>query len=1075
MKRLNLLYLALCLCVFISCNSGGGKGDDSALSSEAVDTPFTIHSESELIGGPVAQGRVGDFLLKNNRIRLIIQKARKNAGLNSYGGNIIDADLVRSDGQGQDNFGSIFPLVNVEWTINNRRFEVIKDGKDGGAKILRAYGTIDVYDYLDVDFIADVAEGFVGQKLSYANRFDDRRDPFDIYDDLKGVNPDVVTDYTLMPDTNYVEIKTTITNEGDKDAKLPLGQFINGSGQVSLLVPGFGFTPDLALQITANVPAIIYAGFDNVDVSYGYFFPSNQFIDPKTSEPYKSTMVSYSGVTGLIIGEEFLKLAPLGSGGQEPEIHTTIPAHGNRTLTGYFVVGNGSAGSVLDAGLDILGAKARPVTGLVTFRDGTPVGGATVAIMLKGQTLITFRTDKNGRITGRLPTGGDIESKRFGGGLYSVMAEMPGYHANGTTNPATCDPEDIDVATKDVIRFECVLGETGIVQIDNPVTETETSLAIAARLTIVGIDPSPNKVGSSGKFKSIIEWDQPFGINDIKYITAKGTIDLTDKNQFNLEPGTYRFVISHGPEYTAYEEVVKIDPSGTFKIKDVKLNRAVKTKGFVNTDFHVHSISSPDSSLPLEMRVLTASAEGMDVLQSSDHDYITDYQNAAQRLMSEGIIPDKSLKTASGDEITPNHYGHLNAFPLVADPNDPEGGPVDWSLSDKKIISPKTDYIWTLDELIQKVRDVPGEKVIQVNHIMDMPSGIPLACGWITTPFYGKDFGVRPFSSYADPVERRMPPATSSSFPLPLGTSGLMTTKFDSIELIIGNGVHEGGQFMRSALPTWFNFLNLGLIVTATADSDSHDSGLNPIGLPRNFVASSIDPRDNLGDDFADIDLNEYAINIRNHHVTVSVGPIIQMSATSESGKAAFIGDAIIGRRIQFTINVNAPSWGWFDSIEIYANTEPIPVDDTTDMPMQGQAANPADFYKPYHIPRYTYEPTRAFRLSDGTLENWKEKDGVISADVTFEMTVNEDTWVVALARGTKNTKGYRSLFPIATKALIKETDVPADVDPANLALTHADPKVGAPGMAFTNPIFVDVDGDGFQSKYVRDGSSPLK
>ncbi len=192
------------------------------------------------------------------------------------------------------------------------------------------------------------------------------------------------------------------------------------------------------------------------------------------------------------------------------------------------------------------------------------------------------------------------------------------------------------------------------------------------------------------------------------------------------------------------------------------------------------------------------------------------------------------------------------------------------------------------------------------------------------------------------------------------------------------------------------------------------------------------------------------------------------MSAKNESGEKVSIGEKISGRDIDVTVSVSAPSWAWFDTVEIYANSEPIPIDDDTGIPMQGSAADPASFYKPYHIPKYTYNTSRVFRLSDGTLENWSEEGGVISASVSFKMNFSEDSWVVALARGTRKTDGYRSLFPVVTNVLVKSGKEPEEFDPADLSSFHADKKVGAVAWGLSNPIYVDVDGNGFQAKWER-------
>ena len=1039
------------------------------------DTALTINDESQLIGGPTSQGRIGDVLLSNDKIRVIIQKPHKNAGVNSFGGNIIDADIIRPSGsEGQDNFGSLFPLVNIEWTVNYYDYSVISDGSDGSPEVLRAKGKIDVYDYLDLSFISNVAKGMIGQKISYSNRFDDRRNPFDIYDDLKKLSYDVTTDYTLESGKNYVRIDTTFTNKGDKPASLPMGEFINGSGRVSMLIPGIGFSPDLMAQVGGVTPAVLYVGFDDVDVSYGFFFDPTQFKNQKTGVAYNTSSLTYSGVTGVLLGEDFLKILPLGDGA--PEIHFQILPKSSKTLTSYFVVGE-TPSSVMDAGLKAIGASVRNIAGMVVDESGNPVKGAIVSAMAKGATVAVFRSDAAGHFSGSLPDGGNEISKSFAGGQYKMIVDKQGYHLNNTIDAGKCSPDVVDLFTKDSEHVVCTLGETATISLEDPVVDGETGKAIPARLSIVGEDPSPNKVGSAGRFRSTIYWQPVFGISEIKYITANGNFNLTGKNTFNIEPGVYRLVVSHGPEYTDYEKVVQLDAGKTVTLSGVTLNRAIKTPGYISADFHIHSVTSPDSNLSWDLRVLSAAAEGLDVLQSSDHDYLTDYAPIASRLMSEGIIPKGSLKTSVGQEVTPNQFGHFHAFPLVRDDLQADGGAFDWSDSDMEDVSPAPDYVWTLDQDFQKIHaKYPYDEVIQVDHIMDNPTGILVACGWVTTALYENSFGVEPLSSYADPAERRMPPRTGGTkFPIKFGNSGLVSTNFDSVELVIGLHLHNNDNLFKSALPSWFNLLNLGLEVTATADSDSHRGAPNPVGLPRNFIRSSIDPRDGLGSDHDDIDLQEYADNIKAHRLTVSAGPIVMMKATGEDGQSADIGGTVNGHKAKFTVDVTAPSWAWFDSIEIYANTEPIPVDDKTDVAMDGTAKDPSKFYKPYHIPRYTYSSVKAFRLSDGTLKNWDEKDGVISAHVEFEMDVKEDTWVVAVARGTNITDGYRSLFPIVTQVLVDSKDQPSKFDPADLTSFYKSGKVGASAWGFTNPIFIDVDGNGFEAKWVREGLSPLK
>src|SRR6266566_3505508 len=75
-----------------------------------------IQSRADLIGGPSALGEIGDYLLGNDQIRVVIQGEGFSRGIGLFGGSLIDADLVRpalsgdvNGGRGQDAFSEMFP------------------------------------------------------------------------------------------------------------------------------------------------------------------------------------------------------------------------------------------------------------------------------------------------------------------------------------------------------------------------------------------------------------------------------------------------------------------------------------------------------------------------------------------------------------------------------------------------------------------------------------------------------------------------------------------------------------------------------------------------------------------------------------------------------------------------------------------------------------------------------------------------------------------------------------------------------------------------------------------------------
>ncbi|MFH1875030.1 MAG: CehA/McbA family metallohydrolase [Pseudomonadota bacterium] len=1072
-NNLKILYALLVIAIGASCTGSSGRGADPHVSGYPK-TPFTIEDSSGLIGGMLAQGKVGDVLLKNDKIRVIIQKPAKNAGLFSFGGNIIDADHVRgSDQPGNDQFGSMFPFINVEWTVNYQQFEVVSDGEDDGVKILRATGTLDVYDYLDLDFIKDAAAGAANQTLYFDRRFDDRGNPFKIEPDLKNLDTTIITEYRLEPGKNYIQIDTTFKNNGDEEIKMPVGDIVNGSGALHFLIPGIGFAPELLTQAGGDTVALIFEGQDGIDVSYGYFYDLKQFADAD-GQRHTTGSLTYSGVTFVLLSEGALDLLPLGAR-QNPKINFEIPAKSERTITRYFVVGDGSSSSVLEIGMQAMKVKIGIIEGIVATADGTPIKDAKVAVQKNGGgTIAIMRTNSQGQFQGRFPVGNSLFAQSLGDGNFNIIVEKPGYHENGTTKAGSCDPEQVELKEGQTLTVNCTLGETGVVEIVGGVLDADTNQTIAARLTIVGEDdPSPEST-SRGNFEDIVIFKRGFGIRHNIYLNKKGGFWVSDQKSLNLEPGSYKFVFSHGAEYTREERDVEVQAGQKITIENVVLKRVLQTPGYIMADFHLHNATSPDSSIPTIRRVIGAAAEGMDILQSSDHDYLHDYGPQIEEMKANGYISENTLfGSIVGQEVTPNHYGHMQAFPLQQNSDSPTGGAIDWSDSEMDEVSPAPDYCMSPSDIAAATREFPGTNVVQLNHVNDNPTGLFVASGWVTSRFY-LESGAPPLSSFADPVERRLLPHTGGpSFPLELGKNSLVFADFDTVELVIGYEMHKlQDYFLKSTLPTWFNLLNLGFQVTATGSSDSHEELWNEMNWPRNFVASSFDPRDGMSGSAFDPDA--YSQTIIDGKVVVSGGAFVSVEANSDSGSGT-LGDLVSGNQVRIKVEAKAPSWAWIDTIEVYVNTEPIPIDDETGAVMAGKAETAETFYQPYHVPLYAMEPQYVVSLQDGSLENWQEEEGLITAQAEFNLTLSEDSWIVVFVRGTPETEGFKSPYPIILNALKDPKVEPEVFDPLNLDQFHRAPENGTFAFALANPIYIDADSNGkFTAKYVQEGTSPL-
>src|SRR5688572_29892202 len=100
-----------------------------------------IRSRSELIGGPRAIGEVNDYLLANERIRVIVQNDGYSRGFGIYGGSLIDADLQRPEtfgdsagGHGNDNFSELFPGLFLK-AMKPTSIET-QNNEDGSASVI---------------------------------------------------------------------------------------------------------------------------------------------------------------------------------------------------------------------------------------------------------------------------------------------------------------------------------------------------------------------------------------------------------------------------------------------------------------------------------------------------------------------------------------------------------------------------------------------------------------------------------------------------------------------------------------------------------------------------------------------------------------------------------------------------------------------------------------------------------------------------------------------------------------------------------------------------------------------------
>ncbi|MBW1871691.1 MAG: hypothetical protein JRJ19_06480, partial [Deltaproteobacteria bacterium] len=198
------------------CNGSGSSSDsgsdplplDERLSQGQV-RAGVISKESELIGGPEAQGWLGDYKIYNSHVAFIIENIDQPRGWGPYGGSLLDADIIRPDGEpGQDRLQEVFLQVSM-LTHYPTAAEVVADGKDKTA-IIRVSGRDQGIPALDAA----------------------------IGGSIEPKNLQIVTEYILEPDQNFLLIRTTVETTDRSGILVDCGDVVLNGDLTDDFVPG---------------------------------------------------------------------------------------------------------------------------------------------------------------------------------------------------------------------------------------------------------------------------------------------------------------------------------------------------------------------------------------------------------------------------------------------------------------------------------------------------------------------------------------------------------------------------------------------------------------------------------------------------------------------------------------------------------------------------------------------------------------------------------------------------------------------------------------------------------------------
>lgn len=250
----------------------------------------------------------------------------------------------------------------------------------------------------------------------------------------------------------------------------------------------------------------------------------------------------------------------------------------------------------------------------------------------------------------------------------------------------------------------------------------------------------------------------------------------------------------------------------------------------------------------------------------------------------------------------------------------------------------------------------------------------------------------------ADPRNFRMDPAAVDA------AGGLFSEDFDAFE------VYNGYSDVPVGLNDLFALLNLGRRKVGVAVSDTHNWYSSSAGNPRSLIQVG-DGRDTA----SAITPERMARALQAGRVIGSNGPHVELRLQGEDGTAAGLGDTLMASGpVTVAVRAVMPDWITIDTLEVFTNTPDV----------AGHAGAAVRDFPAAQFSR---------RVTDG---DFVHAGGAKTVVWTFSVEPARDAWFVAIARNEIGYGDDHDLFP--------------------MILSRDEPP-----FAFTNAVFVDIDGNG--------------
>jgi hypothetical protein len=586
-----------------------------ASGAELVAAQITPENAPRLqVGGPDADGGVGDWALRNGTLCAVIAAPEHEAPISPQGGALLD--LVRC-GNANDQWSALVPLVNLSRASvvpvtglraeqDERSARIVAEGGRPGLRIRTSYA-LDLANPEELSVTTELERGEGGDRMFAFGEI--------AFHAVGQLRP-----FSLLR-RNLAESVGFAHPSGDPSSPLTMLRGIVAA-DAHVLVGGDLIEPGLAYGIALERAELRRAGGAATPVA-----------------------------TFSITGESF-------------------------TMTGVFarpfwVGGRGEAPGVLEmaqlALMDLDEGDALVLVRRIRVGERADVASVTDAYFGSG-TEISGRVDDpaarlfvttaaGAPVTQLRPRADGAFSLRLPGGAYRLSAVAPGgreiareFALDGA--PLALEP----IALGEAARVRLPRGQT-------------------LRLVFVGEEGTEDPRFDDDLLGFRVNGEEIPSGPVVNAVSLAGLPD--DPAEVVLAPGRYRVLATRGPEYEIRETSLALAAGEVATLVIEAPPRALETPGWIAADLHVHSAESFDASWPLARQLAAFAANGAEVLVATEHDRIFDPRPTLARLGLDdrliGITGVEVTGAYAGGEV-PYTIGHLNAYPMRRDPLAFRGG-----------------------------------------------------------------------------------------------------------------------------------------------------------------------------------------------------------------------------------------------------------------------------------------------------------------------------------------------------------------------------------------------------------------